>query len=78
MAFDVTSHGLAGGHVTPGLDVVTPGLLRWFFLNLFQYFSMGFFGFLGLGSSSSSASDDVWESKSSLLGGGGEAGAQSK
>ena len=31
MAFDVTSHGLAGGHVTPGLDVVTPGLLGCFF-----------------------------------------------
>lgn len=66
MAFDVASHGLAAGHATPGLDVVTPGLLGWFFFNLFSCFSMGFLGFLELGSPSS-ASDDVWESKSSLL-----------
>ena len=42
MAFDVASHGLAAGHATPGLDVVTPGLLGWFFFNLFLFFH-GFF-----------------------------------
>ena len=51
MAFDVASHGLAARHATPGHEVVTPGLLGCF------CFSMGFLGFLGLGSSSS-ASDD--------------------
>lgn len=66
MAFDVASHGLAAGHATLDLYVVTAGLLGWFFFNLFSCFSMGFLGFLGLGSSSS-ASDDVWESQSSLL-----------
>ena len=66
MAFDVAYHGLAAGHATRGLHVVTPGLLGWFFFDLFSCSSMGFLGFLGLGSSSS-ASNDVWESKSSLL-----------
>ena len=37
MAFDVPYHGFAARNATPGLHVVAPGLLRFFFFDFFPW-----------------------------------------
>ena len=53
VVFDVAYQGFTAGHAMPGLYMVVPGLLRFFFffLDVLILFCMGFLGSFGLSSS---------------------------